>query len=181
MTVQTQDPRTGQAPASRISSRSDGSSGRGTAAPAGRELTAIGILTAFRRRWVPALALAIPAALLATAAVWELNPATFQSSAILKIQQYESRLAFQDAPQKETDFLTYRETQKNYMLSRSVLTAALRNPQVSECPTLKPVAHPVDWLMGKLKADDSISAEFLKVSLEGKHPRDLALILNAAA
>ena len=179
MTVQTQDPRTGQTPAQRISSRPDGTSGRSTAVPAGRELTAMGILTALRRRWVPALALAIPAALLATAAVWEFNPATYQSSAILKIQQYESRLISQDAPQKETDFLTYRETQKNYMLSRSVLTAALRNPQVAECPTLKPITHPVDWLMGKLKADDSISAEFLKISLEGEHPRDLALILNS--
>jgi len=179
MTVQTQDPRTGPTPAQRISSRPDGSSGRSSAVPAGRELTAMGILTALRRRWVPALALAIPAALLATAAVWEFNPATYQSSAILKIQQYESRLISQDAPQKETDFLTYRETQKNYMLSRSVLTAALRNPQVAECPTLKPITHPVDWLMGKLKADDSISAEFLKISLEGEHPRDLALILNS--
>ena len=179
MTVQTQDPRTGQSPAHRISSRPDESSARSMAVPAGRELTAMGILTAFRRRWVPALVLAIPAALLATAAVWEFNPATYQSSAILKIQQYESRLISQDAPQKETDFLTYRETQKNYMLSRSVLTAALRNPQVAECPTLKPITHPVDWLMGKLKADDSISAEFLKISLEGEYPRDLALILNS--
>jgi capsular exopolysaccharide synthesis family protein len=33
--------------------------------------------------------------------------------------------------------------------------------------------------MGKLKTDDTISPEFLKVVLEGQHPRDLALILNA--
>jgi capsular exopolysaccharide synthesis family protein len=139
----------------------------------------MGILTAFRRRWVPALAIAIPAALLATAAVWEFIPATYQSSAILKIDQNERKLAFGDGPQRETDFLTYRESQKNYMLSRQVITAALRNPQVAECPTLKKANHPVDWLISKLKADDQISAEFLKVSLEGEHPRDLALILNA--
>jgi capsular polysaccharide biosynthesis protein len=178
MTVQTQDPGTIKGSTNRISSRPDGMSGR-SSAPLGRELTAMGILTAFRRRWVPALAIAIPAALLATAAVWEFIPATYQSSAILKIDQNERKLAFGDGPQRETDFLTYRESQKNYMLSRQVITAALRNPQVAECPTLKKANHPVDWLISKLKADDQISAEFLKVSLEGEHPRDLALILNA--
>ncbi len=179
MTVQTQDPRAAQNSPNRISSRPDGMSGRRGSAPLGRELTAIGILTAFRRRWVPALAIAIPAALLATAAVWEFIPATYQSSAILKIEQNERKLAFGEGPQRETDFMTYRESQKNYMLSRQVITAALRTPQVVECPTLKKVGHPVDWLMVRLKADDQISAEFLKVSLEGEHPRDLALILNA--
>lgn len=179
MTVQTQDPRSVQGVSSRISSRPDGMSGRsGGSAPLGRELTAMGILTSFRRRWVPALAVAIPAALLATAAVWEFIPATYQSSAILKIEQNDPKL-LGDNQQRETDFFTYRESQKNYMLSRQVITAALRNPQVSECPTLKKVGHPVDWLMGKLKSDDTISPEFLKVGLEGEHPRDLALILNA--
>ena len=79
MTLQTQDPRTAQNTNGRISSRPDGMSGRSGAAPMGRELTAIGILTAFRRRWVPALAVGIPAALLATALVWEFIPASFQS------------------------------------------------------------------------------------------------------
>lgn len=179
MTVQIQDLRTGQGAAHRISSRPDGMSGKGSSTPLARELTAIGILKAFRRRWVPALAVAIPAALLVTAAVWEIIPATYQSTAILKIEQNERTLAFSDGPQRETDFLTYRESQKNYMLSRQVITAALRNSQVAECPTLKKVDHPVDWLMGKLNADDKISAEFLKVSLEGEYPRDLALILNS--
>ena len=54
----------------------------------------MGILTALRRRWVPALVLAIPAALLASAIVWELVPAKYESSAILKIQQYEQIVAF---------------------------------------------------------------------------------------
>lgn len=179
MTLQTQDPRTAQNTTGRISSRPDGMSGRSAVSPMGRELTAIGILTAFRRRWVPALAVGIPAALLATALVWEFIPASFQSVAILKIEQNDPKLINDNGGRRETDFQFYRESQKNYMLSRQVITAALRNPQVAECPTLKPITHPVDWLMGKLKTDDTISPEFLKVVLEGQHPRDLALILNA--
>ncbi len=164
--------------APRISSRPDGMQGRSSSAPFGRELTAMGILTALRRRWVPALAVAIPSALLAAAAVWEFIPANYQSAAILKIDQNEARL-IEGAPRREADFHTYRESQKNYMLSRQVITAALRDPKVAECPTLKKVSHPVDWLITKLKSDDTLSPEFLKVTLEGQHPRDLALILNA--
>ncbi len=179
MTVQTQDPRANQGSPNRISSRPDGMTGRTSAAPLGRELTAMGILTAFRRRWVPALAIGIPAAFLITAAVWEFIPATYESAAILKIEQNDPTLAFGSGPQEKTDFLTYRESQKNYMLSRQVITAALRAPQVADCPTLKKIEHPVDWLLTKLKADEQISPEFLKVVLEGQHPRDLALILNS--
>ncbi|MFN9717230.1 MAG: hypothetical protein ACK58L_00955 [Planctomycetota bacterium] len=122
--------------APRISSRPDGMQGRSSSAPFGRELTAMGILTALRRRWVPAMAVAIPSALLAAAAVWELIPANYQSAAILKIDQNEARL-IEGAPRRESDFHTYRESQKNYMLSRQVITAALRDPKVAECPTLK--------------------------------------------
>ena len=179
MTLQTQDPRTAKNPTGPVGNRPDGMSGRSGSAPLGRELTAIGILTAFRRRWVPALAVGIPAALLATSLVWEFIPASFQSAAILKIEQNDPKLINNNGGRRETDFQFYRESQKNYMLSRQVITAALRNPQVAECPTLKPITHPVDWLMGKLKTDDTISPEFLKVVLEGQHPRDLALILNA--
>ena len=177
MTVQTQDPRSASGSSSRMGSRPDGVGARNPA-PLGRELTALGILTAFRRRWVPALAVAIPAALLITAAMWELIPAKYQSSTILKIEQKERKLV-DDGPQRESDFLMYRESQKNYMLSRQVVTAALRDPKVAECPTLKERDFPVEYLLTQLKADDSLSAEFLKVTLEGEHPRDLAIILNA--
>jgi succinoglycan biosynthesis transport protein ExoP len=177
MTVQTQDPRSASGSSSRMGNRPDGNGVRNPA-PLGRELTALGILTVFRRRWVPALAVAIPAALLATAAMWELIPAKYQSATILKIEQKERKLV-DDGPQRESDFLMYRESQKNYMLSRQVVTAALRDPKVAECPTLKARDFPVEYLLTQLKADDSLSAEFLKVTLEGENPRDLALILNA--
>ncbi len=160
-----------------ISSRPDGIAPR-TSLP-GRELTAIGILTALRRRWVPALVLAIPAALLASAIVWELVPAKYESSAILKIQQYEQIVAFDNTKQRSTDFLTYRDTQKGFIRSRAVLTSALRDPKVADCRMLAAIEHPVEWLMKELNVDEQISPEFLKISLQGEYPEDLALIVNA--
>ncbi|MEJ7590716.1 MAG: AAA family ATPase [Planctomycetaceae bacterium] len=161
----------------RISSRPDGMTPRTNSR--GRELTAMGILTALRRRWVPALVLAIPAALLASAIVWEMVPAKYESNAILKIQQYEQIIVFENAKQRSTEFLTYRDTQKGFIKSRGVLTAALRDPKVAECRTMSTVVHPVEWLMKELNVDEQISPEFLKISLQGEYPEDLALIVNA--
>ncbi len=161
----------------KISSRPEGAVHRTNSS--GRELTVLGILTALRRRWVPALVLAIPAALLATAIVWEMVPAKYESSAILKIQQYEQVIVFENAKQRSTEFLTYRDTQKGFIKSRGVLTAALRDPRISECRTMSTVGHPVEWLMKELKVDEQISPEFLKISLQGEYPEDLALIVNA--
>ena len=160
----------------RISSRPDGMAAKTN--QSGRELTAMGILTSFRRRWVPALMLAIPAAMLATAIVWELVPAKYESSAILKIQQYEQFISFDNTKQRSSEFLTYRDTQKGFIKSRAVLTAALRDAKVAECRTIRSVTHPVEWLMKELMVDEQISPEFLKISLQGEYPEDLALIVN---
>ncbi|MBC7965289.1 MAG: AAA family ATPase, partial [Fuerstia sp.] len=128
---------------------------------------------------VPALVLAIPAALLAFAIVWETVPAKYESSAILKIQQYEQIVAFENAKQRSTEFLTYRDTQKGFIKSRAVLTSALRDPKVAECRTMSTISHPVEWLMKELNVNEQISPEFLKISLQGEYPEDLALIVNA--
>jgi polysaccharide biosynthesis transport protein len=160
----------------KFSSRPD-SHHAGLTAQSTRELTTLVILTAFRRKWVPALALGIPAAMLAAALVWELVPAKYESYAMLKIQQYEQVLSF-DTKERHTEFLTYRDTQKGFLRSRGVLTAALRNPEVAECRTLKMIEHPVDWLMKQLIVDEEISPEFLRIGLAGEYPRDLAIIVN---
>lgn len=162
----------------RVSSRPDGTPVGNRQVPQTRELTALSILVAFRRRWVPALALGIPAALLAAGLVWELVPASYESYALLKIQQFEQVLTF-ETNERHTEFLTYRDTQKAFLRSRGVLTAALRNPEVADCRTLKNVTYPVDWLSQKLLVDEEISPEFLRVGLAGEYPRDLAVIVNA--
>ena len=163
----------------KFSSRPDGHSANGKiAASGGREITAIGILTAFRRRWIPALSLGIPAALLAMALIWEIIPAKYESFALLKIQQFEQVLTF-EAKERQTEFLTYRDTQKALLKSRGVLTSALRNPEVAECRTLQNVEFPVDWLTRELSVGEEVSPEFMRLGLSGEYPADLALIVNA--
>lgn len=162
----------------RFSSRPDGHSGHGPPSHNGRELTAMGFLTAFRRKWVPAMALGVPAAMLVAALLWEFVPAKYESYALLKIQQHEQVQAF-DSKEKQTEFLVYRDTQKGYIKTAGVLTAALRHPDVAGCRTLRNVPYPVDWLAKELTLDEASSPEFLRLGLSGEFPRDLALIVNA--
>ncbi|MDA1230948.1 MAG: AAA family ATPase [Planctomycetota bacterium] len=160
----------------KFSSRPEGVTARTNAGV--RELTAMGILIALRRRWVPALMLAIPAALFASAIVWYQVPARYESAAILKIQQFEQSIAFGNN-NRSTDILTYRDTQKGFIKSRAVLTSALRDPKMAECRTMSVIHYPVEWLMKELQVDEQTSPEFLKISLQGDIPEDLALIVNS--
>jgi polysaccharide biosynthesis transport protein len=171
-------PLTSGAPKHRTSTGSADVGGTPTSSPFSRELTAVGLLTALRRRWVPALMIGIPGAVLLAAMVWQTIPAMYESSAVLKIQQFEQMLSF-DTKERHADFLTYRDTQKAFIKSRGVMTSALRNPAVAECRTLKELGYPVEWLMNRVSVDEQISDEFLKVSLEGEIAADLALIVNA--
>ncbi|MEZ6063083.1 MAG: AAA family ATPase [Planctomycetaceae bacterium] len=145
----------------------------------GRQITVWGLLDAFRRRWIPTLALAIPAALLVAAAIWELVPAKYESVALLKIHQFE-QIVYTDTPNdRSSEFLTYRDSQINFLKSRPVLTAALRAEGVAETKTLRDVRFPVEWLEDKLDVAEDLSPEFVRISLAGEYPDDLALVVDA--
>ncbi len=150
----------------------------GIASEEGRQITFWGLLDAFRRRWVPTLAIAIPAAILSAALVWEIIPPNYESTAYMQVHQFEQVLV--KATDKGTaDFLTYRDSQVNFMKSRPVLMEALRREGVRDCRTLKDVAYPVEWLDENLEIKEDRSPEILRISLEGEYPQDLALIVNA--
>lgn len=143
-----------------------------------RQITLWGLLGAFRRRWIPALAIAIPAAVLAGALIWELLPPNYESTAVIQVHQFEQVLA--KATDKATaDFLTYRDSQMTFMKTRPVLMEALAREGVRECRTLADVAHPIDWLDEELEIEEDTSPEFVRISLSGPYPEDLALIVNA--
>lgn len=144
----------------------------------GRQITMWALLDAFRRRWLPALSIGIPSSIVMAAVVWQLVPATYESAALLQIHQFEQRVAFETVDQR-SDFLNYRDTQINYLQSRTVLSAAVRRDGVMDTQTLKDVKHPVEWLEKQLQVESDISPEFIRISLNGEHPEDLAIIVNA--
>ncbi len=173
-------PNTNPAPTfsgSPISSRPGNPPGSGVSGQ-GRQITVWGLLDAFRRRWIPTLALAVPLAVLIAAAVWELVPAKYESTALLKIHQFEQVL-LDGTNERSSEFLTYRDTQINFLKSRPVLTAALRAAGVAESRTLQNVNYPIEWLEEKLDVEEDLSPEFIRIALAGEYPEDLALIVDA--
>ncbi len=68
-----------------------------------------------------------------------------------------------ETKERNSEFLTYRDTQKAFLRSRGVITAALRNQEVAECQTLRSVDHPVDWLSKNLLVDEEISRSFCEL------------------
>ncbi|MEZ6132855.1 MAG: AAA family ATPase [Planctomycetaceae bacterium] len=168
---------TSTSPVQRISSRPSGSpspGGNGTDRP----VTFWGILDAFRRRWIPTLAVAIPAAALVGALMWQTVPAEYESSALLKIEQF-AQTVVAETKEKSSEFLTYRDSQMNYMKSRPVLTSALRMDGIKETRLLRGMKYPVEWLEEELEVESDFSPEFVRITLAGEFPEDLAAVVNA--
>ena len=116
----------------------------------GRVITPIALLHALRRRWLPAVLLAIPAAVIAVVAVWKLIPAPYESYAIVKVSQYQPKLINKQSGGYESNFLNYRDSQMAYMKSRPVLEAALRKPEVAATETISVVKYPMEFLSRRM-------------------------------
>src|SRR5262249_48875953 len=73
----------------------------------------------------------------------------------------------------------YQRTQMAFVKNRHVLNAALREPKVQELEIIKSQVNPVAWLEGQIKVDFSMAPEFMRISLSGPDPDELAPIVDA--
>ena len=154
------------------------SQGSGKSLNSMRPFTFPDLLDAFRRRCVKTLAMAVPAALLVGALIWETLPPSYVATALLQVHQFE-QVMLGNAEERSAEFITYRDSQINYMRSRPVLLEALRMEGVRSCKTLNGNPFPVEYLEETLKVEADISPEFLRLTLKGRHAEDVALIVNA--
>ncbi|MEZ6122042.1 MAG: hypothetical protein R3C49_02565 [Planctomycetaceae bacterium] len=150
---------------SRINRENAPALGNGTDRP----VTFWAVLDAFRRRWIPTLAVAIPAAMLVSSLLWNMIPARYESTALLRLNQHEQKLLKSGTEQFE-DFRVWRDSQINFMKTDPVLRAAIRVDGVSETPTLRNQPHPVEYLREELEVESDFSPEFISITLAGEHP-----------
>lgn len=137
------------------------------------------LLSAFRRRWLLAVSLGTIFGAIAAATAWYVVPAPYSTFAELRISSVRDKLLF-DTFEKRAAFNTYKQTQMRRIKSPYVLHAAIRDPEIANLATIRNQEHPVAWLEQNIGVG-SPATEFIRLSLDGEHPKDLAAIINAVA
>jgi hypothetical protein len=106
---------------------------------------------------------------------WE-PPFTAQTSVFINSTQ--PYVVFENAGGK-VDFSNYQRTQVGLIKSRLVLNSALRNPKTAELPIVRGQVDPVGWLERNITVDFSTSPELMRISLTGKNPQELVVLVEA--
>ena len=136
------------------------------------------LLGAFRRRWFLAISIGLVVGLLAAVPAWLLIPAPFTAFTELRISSVDQTIIAGRSLEQQARFDTYKQTQMRLVKSPFVLTAALRDKKVATASLIREQDHPVDWLEETVSVN-SPANEFIRVSLSGEQPRELAAIVNA--
>jgi capsular exopolysaccharide synthesis family protein len=135
-------------------------------------------LHAFRRRWLLASSIGVLCAALAGPAVWLSHTPRYTASSLLHVASTQRPILFTTAD-RGTDFNVYKNTQLQYLRSRFVLIAALRQQPVAKLPTVQAEPDPVAWLAERVQVYFPGEAEVMQVSLSGENREEVAALVNA--
>lgn len=139
------------------------------------------VLQAVRRRPLALVAAAV-LALGAAAAVWFFLPLPkTTAAAVFHIaSQTPTLLTPSSTSESGTPFASYKLSQVSMVKSRLTLSAALRQPGVTELGVVR-TAEPdaINWLDRKLVVDNKSGSEFMRVTIEGEDGDELLVLLDA--
>jgi succinoglycan biosynthesis transport protein ExoP len=133
----------------------------------------------FRRRSVLALGLGLVTSALTGLGVFMVLEPQYVATAYLRIASIEPRLVSGAASSNTQEFDVYKRTQKELVLGRFVLQAALRNPQVAGIRKVQEHLDPAAWLGRELKVDFPGGAEIMSISMAGDSSSEAASLVNA--
>jgi capsular exopolysaccharide synthesis family protein len=133
---------------------------------------------AFRRRWLPATALALALGSLAGILTWVFLPRNFEAVAWLRVRD-KSGMYGAGAGRDNAEYEAYRKTQVQLIKSPFVLTSALRRPGISTLATFAGEDDPVGWLMRNIQVSAPMESEVVQVRLRGENAKEVTQIVNA--
>lgn len=137
------------------------------------------LFNAFRRRWFLAISLGLVCGGLAAAVVWVLVPAPYTAFSELWIRSKPHHILVERS-ESRSRFQTYKETQMRRVRDPMVLNNVLQRPEISELSLVEQRRRPVEWLERQLEVA-APATEFIRVSLSGEKPRELAALVNAVS
>jgi polysaccharide biosynthesis transport protein len=133
---------------------------------------------AFRRRWLPAVALALTLGSLAGILTWLFLPRNFEAVAWLRVRD-KSGMYGAGAGRDNAEYEAYRKTQVQLIKSPFVLTSALRRPGISSLATFSGEEDPVGLLMRNVQVSAPMESEVVQVRLRGENSKEVTQIVNA--
>jgi capsular exopolysaccharide synthesis family protein len=135
---------------------------------------------AFRRRWLPATALALALASIAGILTWVFLPKGFESVAWLRVRD-KSGMFGVGGGRDNAEYEAYRKTQVQLIKSPFVLTSALRRPGISSLSILSAEDDPVGYLMRNIQVSAPMESEVVQVRMRGEDAKEVTQIVNAVA
>ena len=135
---------------------------------------------ALRRHWVVAVGLGVLLAALIGPAVWLTYGARYTANSYLRVATQEPVMVFPtEQVRVQTEFEIYKATQQQLIKSRFVLTAALRDPSVTNLACVQAEEDPVSWLARELRVNYPGKAEIMEVALTGTDPKEVTALVRA--
>ena len=136
------------------------------------------ILSSVRRRWFLALSLGLFTGGVAAGIAWFAIPDSYVAFSEIKILATPKKLLFETMTDRGMTFNIFRQSQMRQLTGPFVLQAAMREKDIAGLEILKDEPHPQEWLEQNLSISTP-ATEFIRVSLRGRNPDDLAKIVNA--
>jgi len=135
------------------------------------------ILQALRRRWLPVLLLGTLFAVGAAMATRWLLPVKYSARVRFHIATLVPSVVFENT-QGSADFANFIRTQVELIKSQLVLDDVVRQPDIAGLAILRDQPEPIHWIEQQLVCDFP-APEILRLSLNGKDPKELEALLTA--
>jgi capsular exopolysaccharide synthesis family protein len=141
--------------------------------------SALGLLTALKRRWPVAVFGGLALAGIAAAAMW-FAPflSTAGSVAVVKIDSHPKML-MEGGWDHQVDFERYQKNQAALVKSRPVIQEALARPEIAGLAIVTDNGDPVEWLERDLTVDTVATSEQMRVILRCDRPKEALPVLDA--
>jgi capsular exopolysaccharide synthesis family protein len=131
-----------------------------------------------RRQWIVGTVLGVVVSLPLAFVTWKVMKPQYSSTAYLRLAP-QVQLVFQTADSRGDDFRTFKNTQRQLLMSPFVLNSALDRLDGKQYPQLDQIADANKWLEKNLKVTFPEDAEIMRVEFSDTEPLLVKPVLEA--
>ena len=130
----------------------------------------------FRRRWLLALFIGLLLGIPAALATWVIFPKQYEVTAMLRFRNVEEFVGLDDG---RVDVKQFRETQLHIIRGPGILTAAIRDPKISNLPLIKGESEPIYFLQRSLDVFTPRDSDLIMIRMKGEDDHQMVEIVRA--